>query len=132
MRRCPYWRSWWPSGTTPVIPSSARNLACFHGSRQDSSPPRRFRMTSPRTATEVAPGVQALVMIPTYNEAMNLRPLVEAVVAQPGGFGAVIVDDNSPDGTGDLADQLAAEHQGRVFPVHRLHERGRGTAGIAG
>jgi len=63
---------------------------------------------------------------------MNLRPLVEAVVAQPGGFGAVIVDDNSPDGTGDLADQLAAEHQGRVFPVHRLHERGRGTAGIAG
>jgi len=38
-------------------------------------------------------------MIPTYNEAENLPLLVERVLAQPGGFGAVIVDDNSPDGT---------------------------------
>jgi dolichol-phosphate mannosyltransferase len=80
----------------------------------------------------LSPDVQALVMIPTYNEAENLRPLVEQVLAQPGGFGAVIVDDNSPDGTGRLADELAAQHRGRVFVVHRLHERGRGTAGIAG
>ena len=57
---------------------------------------------------------------------------VERVLAQPGGFGAVIVDDNSPDGTGALADKLAAEHPGQVFVVHRLAERGRGTAGIAG
>jgi len=70
-------------------------------------------------------------MIPTYNEIENLRRLVEQVVAQPGGFGAVIVDDNSPDGTGKLADELALEHPGRVVVVHRT-ERGRGTAGIAG
>lgn len=71
-------------------------------------------------------------MIPTYNEADNLQPLVAHVLAQPGGFGAVIVDDGSPDGTGDVADRLAAAHPGRVFVVHRLGERGRGTAGIAG
>lgn len=80
----------------------------------------------------LSPAIRAVVMIPTYNESENLRPLVEQVLAQPGGFGAVIVDDNSPDGTGALADELAAEHPGRVFVVHRLQERGRGTAGSAG
>ena len=80
----------------------------------------------------LAPEVQALVMIPTYNEAENLPPLVEQVLAQPGGFGVVVVDDASPDGTGALADELAAAHPGRVVVVHRLKERGRGTAGIAG
>jgi dolichol-phosphate mannosyltransferase len=71
-------------------------------------------------------------MIPTYNEAENLPRLVERVLSQPGGFGTVIVDDSSPDGTGAVADELAAKHSGRVFVVHRLRERGRGTAGIAG
>jgi len=80
----------------------------------------------------LSPEVQALVMIPTYNEAENLRPLVAQVLAQPGGFGAIIVDDNSPDGTGQLAETLAEQHAGRVFAIHRLNERGRGTAGIAG
>lgn len=73
-----------------------------------------------------------MIMLPTYNERLNLQPLVERVMAQPGGFGVLIVDDNSPDGTGDMADQLAAEYPGRVQVLHRLHERGRGTAGIAG
>lgn len=81
---------------------------------------------------ELAPAVQALVMVPTYNEIHNLRPLVEGILAQPGGFGAVIVDDNSPDGTGRLADTLAGEYAGRLIVVHRMRERGRGTAGIAG
>jgi len=76
--------------------------------------------------------VQALVMIPTYNEAENLPPLVEQVLAQPGGFGAIVVDDNSPDGTGGLADTLAGAYPGKVFVVHRVAERGRGTAGITG
>lgn len=70
-------------------------------------------------------------MIPTYNEVENLGRLVDAVLAQPGGFGAIVVDDDSPDGTGQLADELAAANPGRVFVVHRT-ERGRGTAGIAG
>jgi dolichol-phosphate mannosyltransferase len=71
-------------------------------------------------------------MIPTYNEAENLPRLVEDVLAQPGGFGAIIVDDNSPDGTGQVADRLVESHPGQVFAVHRLRERGRGTAGMAG
>jgi dolichol-phosphate mannosyltransferase len=71
-------------------------------------------------------------MIPTYNEAENLRPLVEQLVSLPGGFGAVIVDDNSPDRTGQLADALAQEYPGRIVVVHRVKEKGRGTAGIAG
>ncbi len=79
----------------------------------------------------VAAGLAALVMIPTYNEIENLRDLVARVLDQPGGFGAIIVDDSSPDGTGQLADELMAAHPGRVFVVHRS-ERGRGTAGIAG
>jgi dolichol-phosphate mannosyltransferase len=70
-------------------------------------------------------------MIPTYNEVENLRPLVERVLEQPGGFGVIVVDDNSPDGTGELADELMTAHPGQVFVVHR-DERGRGTAGIAG
>ncbi|HLY66116.1 MAG TPA: polyprenol monophosphomannose synthase [Chloroflexota bacterium] len=84
------------------------------------------------TEQALAPEVQALVMIPTYNEAENLRLLLDQVVNQPSAFGAIIVDDNSPDGTGRIADELAAQYPGRVFVVHRLKERGRGTAGIAG
>ena len=80
----------------------------------------------------IANAPQALVMIPTYNEADNLRSLVEQVLALPDSFGAVIVDDNSPDGTGEIADALAREFPASVFVVHRLTERGRGTAGIAG
>ena len=71
-------------------------------------------------------------MIPTFNEAENLPALVRQVLAQPGEFGVVVVDDDSPDGTGALADGLAAEYPGRVFVVHRTGQRGRGTAGIAG
>lgn len=80
----------------------------------------------------LAADVRALVMVPTYNEADNLRPLVAAILGQPGGFGAVVVDDSSPDGTGQLADDLAQQHPGRVAVVHRIGERGRGSAGIAG
>jgi dolichol-phosphate mannosyltransferase len=71
-------------------------------------------------------------MLPTYNEAGNLRAVVEALLAQPLPVTVVIVDDNSPDGTGALADQLAAEYPGRVIPVHRKGPRGRGRAGAEG
>jgi dolichol-phosphate mannosyltransferase len=70
------------------------------------------------------------VVIPTYNEAANLEPLVRAVLAEPKA-GVVVVDDNSPDGTGELADRLAAE-TGRVEVVHRPAKGGLGTAYRAG
>jgi dolichol-phosphate mannosyltransferase len=72
-----------------------------------------------------------LVVIPTYNEAENVERLVEMVLEQ-GAFDVLIVDDHSPDGTGELADALAARHAGRVAVLHRDRKQGLGTAYRAG
>ena len=72
------------------------------------------------------------VIIPTYNEADNLTQLVGEILALPIAVGVINVDDNSPDGTGDLADALAAQHPGRVLAVHRSGKLGLGTAYLAG
>jgi dolichol-phosphate mannosyltransferase len=74
----------------------------------------------------------AFVIVPTYNEAENLRPLVTSVLAQDGVSGVVVVDDGSPDGTGALADGLAAELPTQVSVVHRPGKLGLGTAYKAG
>ncbi len=71
------------------------------------------------------------VTLPTYNEVENLRNVVTQILALPYEGHIVIVDDNSPDGTGELADQLAAEREGKIHVIHRVNERGRGSAGIA-
>ena len=71
------------------------------------------------------------VVIPTYDERDNIAPLVKAVLAAGENVHAVIVDDNSPDGTGRIADALAEENS-RVTVIHRYTERGRGTAGRDG
>ncbi len=79
--------------------------------------------------------MKALVMLPTYNERENIERMVESIFelehSGVGELGIVIVDDNSPDGTGQLADKLAQKYQGKIYVIHR-QERGRGTAGIAG
>ncbi len=76
---------------------------------------------------------ETIVIIPTYNEKENIADLVGQVMALPlAGLEAVIVDDNSPDGTGDIADALAEEYSGRVHVVHRPGKLGLGTAYIAG
>jgi dolichol-phosphate mannosyltransferase len=73
---------------------------------------------------------EAWVVIPTYNEAENLPALVAAVrVAVPGSI--LVVDDNSPDGTGDIADRLAAAHAG-VHVLHRPAKAGLAAAYVAG
>lgn len=74
------------------------------------------------------------VVLPTYNEAENLRPMVEALLALtiPYQLQILIVDDNSPDGTGDLADQLAVAHQEQVKVLHRKVKDGLGRAYLAG
>ncbi len=72
------------------------------------------------------------VIIPTYNEKENIADLVGQIIALPVDVGVVIVDDNSPDGTGEIADGLAAEYAGRVHVVHRPGKLGLGTAYIAG
>lgn len=74
---------------------------------------------------------QALVVIPTYNEAANLRQMVPKVLAQDPRLEVLVVDDNSPDGTGRLADELAAA-DGRVHVLHRPSKDGLGSAYRAG
>jgi dolichol-phosphate mannosyltransferase len=69
----------------------------------------------------------SLVVIPTYNEAENLERLVEAVLAQ-GDFNVLVVDDNSPDGTGEIAAALVIRYRKRVAVLHRPGKQGLGTA----
>jgi len=71
---------------------------------------------------------RTVVVVPTYNEAENLPLLVRDVLTQDPGIEVLVVDDASPDGTGKLADDLAAEHPGRVHVLHRSGARGLGIA----
>ncbi|HEX6206278.1 MAG TPA: polyprenol monophosphomannose synthase [Solirubrobacterales bacterium] len=74
----------------------------------------------------------AWLVLPTYNEAENLEPLVAAALANlPDTARVLVVDDNSPDGTGDLADRLRAEEP-RIEVLHRTQKEGLGPAYIAG
>jgi dolichol-phosphate mannosyltransferase len=76
--------------------------------------------------------VQLTVVTPTFNEAENLPKLVSALFALPiPSLNVLIVDDNSPDGTGDLADQMA-EQDKRISVLHRPGKLGLGTAYVGG
>ena len=72
------------------------------------------------------------VIVPTYNEADNLDDLISQLLALPVAVGVIVVDDNSPDGTGQMADAWATKQPGRVQVVHRPGKMGLGTAYIAG
>jgi len=74
---------------------------------------------------------RALVIIPTYNEAPNLGNLVPQVLAQDPRLEILVIDDNSPDGTGRMADALAAK-ESRIHVLHREGKLGLGTAYLAG
>lgn len=74
---------------------------------------------------------RALVVTPTYNERDNLGELVRRFLALPDSIDLLVVDDNSPDGTGQIADTLAAQHP-RVHVKHRAEKDGLGRAYIAG
>lgn len=74
---------------------------------------------------------RSLVVIPTYNERESLDGLVRQILAHDG-FRVMIVDDQSPDGTGDLAEALAREFPGRVEVVHRTDKRGLGRLYVEG
>lgn len=76
--------------------------------------------------------MRCLVVLPTYNERDNLAGIVESILHHAPGTHVLIVDDNSPDGTGQLADELSAKLPGEVFAVHRARKEGLGPAYIDG
>jgi dolichol-phosphate mannosyltransferase len=74
---------------------------------------------------------RALVIVPTFNERQNLPVLIGGLMAQPN-VSVLVVDDRSPDGTGDVADVLAARHRGRIDVLHRAERPGLGRSYIDG
>ncbi len=77
------------------------------------------------------PARQALVCLPTYDEKDNVGPITEAILAATPLVDVLIIDDNSPDGTGQLADAIAAREP-RVKVLHRAGKEGLGKAYLAG
>lgn len=88
-------------------------------------PPERFCLNRIPTMNET------LVIVPTYNERDNLPRLAQAILSLPVPVDLLVVDDNSPDGTGKIADHLAAEH-GNIHVLHRQEKNGLGRAYCAG
>ncbi|HDL01464.1 MAG TPA: polyprenol monophosphomannose synthase [candidate division Zixibacteria bacterium] len=74
---------------------------------------------------------QALIIFPTYNEKDNIEKIVHAVLPLDARVNVLIVDDSSPDGTGEIADKLAAAEE-KVNVLHRANKEGLGKAYIAG
>ena len=74
---------------------------------------------------------KTLVIVPTYNERDNLPPLAARLLALPVPVDLLVVDDNSPDGTGKVADELAAKHP-QIHVLHRAEKDGLGRAYCAG
>ncbi len=75
--------------------------------------------------------MNAAVVIATYNERDNLAALAAAILHYDG-YRVIVVDDDSPDGTGALADELAATYTGRITVIHRKSARGLGRSLVAG
>lgn len=86
-------------------------------------------MADPAATSTYAP--QALVLLPTYNELENLPVIVEQLLALPD-VRILVIDDDSPDGTGQLADQLAGASGGRLSVLHRTGPRGLGRSYVDG
>ena len=74
---------------------------------------------------------QTLIIVPTYNERENFPRMAEKLLSLPVAIDVLVVDDNSPDGTGKLADELAAKHP-QIKVLHRTEKNGLGRAYIAG
>lgn len=85
------------------------------------------------TPTGDKPSSHTLVIIPTYNERENIALIIGRLHAAVPGAHVLVADDGSPDGTGDIADKLAADDTaGRIHVMHRTEKNGLGAAYIAG
>lgn len=76
-------------------------------------------------------GERALVIVPTYNERENIARIIDAILYQDPIIDVLVIDDGSPDGTGQLVDEIAAMNP-RVHVIHRPGKMGLGTAYVAG
>src|SRR5579864_9352788 len=126
-RACAWQRGGTPGfETTPLPPAPAGPRAGRTGRRPrrcpEGRPSRRSYVASRRVPS-------ATICLPTYNERANIEPMLRAL--QPLGVNVLVVDDNSPDGTGEIADRLAVE-LGFVSVLHRKRKEGLGPAYIAG
>jgi dolichol-phosphate mannosyltransferase len=76
--------------------------------------------------------MQITIILPTYNEAENLPKLVSALLSLPLDLAVLIVDDHSPDGTGQVADELSTQHDGKITVLHRAGKLGLRSAYMEG
>lgn len=76
--------------------------------------------------------MRCLIVLPTYNEHENLRAIIESIQQHAPTVDVVVVDDESPDGTGKLADELIREQPEKIFVLHRPRKDGLGRAYVAG
>src|SRR3954470_7471601 len=117
------------SGRTRRTPKSASTSA----SQGTTGPPRTRPATPARRSSRCIDAVaslarmRSLVVVPTYQEAGNVERFLEAVRAAAPDFDILVVDDNSPDDTGELAEKKAAD-LGRVHVIHRPRKGGLGNA----
>jgi len=91
----------------------------------------RTRLT-PAVVPTLVDSVPVVVVMPTYNERDNLPGVLSRIIALSPNYAVVVVDDNSPDGTGQIADTMAENHPGRIEVIHRPGKEGLGSAYIAG
>jgi dolichol-phosphate mannosyltransferase len=87
-------------------------------------------MSSPRKNT--GPEMRCLIVLPTYNEIENLRGIIAGIQQNAPAADIVVVDDESEDGTGALADELSRQQPQKIFVIHRPRKDGLGRAYVAG
>jgi dolichol-phosphate mannosyltransferase len=124
-----------PAPTTRAPSNGAHTRTPAHALRALLPPREVGRHPRAGRATpggDVRVGGRGVVIIPTYNERENVRHIVTDVLAQSERLDVLVVDDGSPDGTGEIADALAVEYAPRVHVLHRAGKLGLGTAYVAG
>ena len=105
-------------------------VTCRSAQKGTSLMPGQSQLENESRATHP---MKVMVVIPTYNEADNLSPVVgELRSLDIPGLQILVVDDNSPDGTGDLADDLSRRYPGEFHVIHRPAKLGLGTAYLTG
>jgi dolichol-phosphate mannosyltransferase len=87
-------------------------------------------MSSPRK--KAGPEMRCLIVLPTYNEIENLRGIIAGIQQNAPAADIVVVDDESEDGTGALADELSRQQPQKIFVIHRPRKDGLGRAYVAG